>query len=136
MEKYDGTSLVIFEGTKDEVEKAYGAWIKENTGVEIVNIVPSETRITKGYRMKYIHCLAIFYRFALTSEEIEHLHGLVPGLIENELNIKKSVQILEKALIEKALKMTKGNKTHARKLLGISHRALLYKIPFYGIKVP
>jgi len=36
-------------------------------------------------------------------------------------------------LIRKALRKTKGNHTHAARLLEISHRALLYKIKDYGI---
>jgi two-component system response regulator AtoC len=54
-------------------------------------------------------------------------------LAEEEYSIKKSSRFLEMNLIKKALKKTKGNHTHAAKLLEISHRALLYKIKEYGI---
>lgn len=37
-------------------------------------------------------------------------------------------------LIRRALKETDGNRTHAAKLLEISHRALLYKLKDYGIR--
>ncbi len=37
-------------------------------------------------------------------------------------------------LIRRALKETDGNRTHAAKLLEISHRALLYKLKEYGIR--
>jgi two-component system response regulator AtoC len=40
---------------------------------------------------------------------------------------------MEMTLIKRALKKTKGNHTHAARLLEISHRALLYKIKEYGI---
>ena len=50
-----------------------------------------------------------------------------------EYSIKKASKSLEITLIRKALKKTKGNHTHAAKLLEISHRALLYKIKEYGI---
>jgi two-component system response regulator AtoC len=52
---------------------------------------------------------------------------------EEEYSIKKGSKFLETNLIKKALKKTKGNHTHAAKLLEISHRALLYKIKEYGI---
>jgi two-component system response regulator AtoC len=61
-------------------------------------------------------------------EEIQ----LEPSLDE-EYSIKKASKALEISLIKKALKKTKGNHTHAAKLLEISHRALLYKIKEYGI---
>jgi two-component system, NtrC family, response regulator AtoC len=57
---------------------------------------------------------------------------LVP-LEEEEYSIKKSSKVLETNLIQKALRKTKGNHTHAAKLLEISHRALLYKIKEYNI---
>jgi len=55
------------------------------------------------------------------------------SLLNDELSIKKASRYLEIDLIKKALLKTKGNHTHAAKLLEISHRALLYKIKEYGI---
>jgi two-component system response regulator AtoC len=55
--------------------------------------------------------------------------------LNDELSIKKASRYLEKDLIKKALHKTNGNHTHAAKLLEISHRALLYKIKEYGVKV-
>jgi len=54
-------------------------------------------------------------------------------LPEEEYSIKKASKSLELNLIKKALKKTKGNHTHAARLLEISHRALLYKIKDYEI---
>ena len=52
---------------------------------------------------------------------------------EEEYSIKKTSRLMEMGLIKKALIKTRGNHTHAAKLLEISHRALLYKIKEYGI---
>ncbi len=52
----------------------------------------------------------------------------------DSLSIKNLSRELETILIERALKRTSGNKTHAAKLLDISHRALLYKIKEYGLE--
>jgi two-component system response regulator AtoC len=52
---------------------------------------------------------------------------------DEEYSIKKASKSLEMNLIKKALSKTKGNHTHAARLLEISHRALLYKIKEYGI---
>jgi len=54
-------------------------------------------------------------------------------LPDEECSIKKASRTLEINLIKKALRKTKGNHTHAARLLEISHRALLYKIKEYGI---
>ena len=43
-------------------------------------------------------------------------------------------QAFEAELIRQALRRTDGNRTHAAKLLGISHRALLYKLKDYRIR--
>jgi two-component system response regulator AtoC len=58
----------------------------------------------------------------------------LPSLAEEEYSIKKTSKVLERNLIQKALKKTKGNHTHAARLLEISHRALLYKIKEYGVE--
>lgn len=50
----------------------------------------------------------------------------------DSLLLDKAWHKLEKALIEKALSESGGNHTQAAKLLGISRRALLYKLKHYG----
>jgi two-component system response regulator AtoC len=54
-------------------------------------------------------------------------------LPDDELSIKQHTKVLEEALIRKALEKTKGNRTHAAKLLEISHRTLLYKLKEYEL---
>lgn len=54
-------------------------------------------------------------------------------LSDDNLSIKVHTRSLEMNLIRKALKRTRGNRTHAAKVLEISHRALLYKLKEYGL---
>lgn len=56
-------------------------------------------------------------------------------LKKGELSIKKTTSFIEEELIKKALEKTNKNRTAAAKLLEISHRALLYKIKEYNIKI-
>ena len=51
-----------------------------------------------------------------------------------DLNLRRARRNTEIDLIQVALRATGGNRTHAAKLLEISHRALLYKIKDYGIR--
>ena len=71
-------------------------------------------------------------------------HGFVPKTRDTlinyrveepleDLSIKKKVREVEEDLIIKALRRTNGNRTHAAKLLEISHRALLYKLKEYDL---
>ena len=55
------------------------------------------------------------------------------GELPDTLSIKVASRALEIKLIQKALEQTQGNRTHAAKILEISHRALLYKLKEYGI---
>lgn len=57
-----------------------------------------------------------------------------PAVDADELSIKKLTRQLEDRLIRAALERTGGNRTHAARLLEISHRALLLKIKEYGIE--
>ena len=52
---------------------------------------------------------------------------------EDELSLKVVMPRVERTLIERALGKTGGNRTKAATLLGISHRALLYKLKEHGI---
>ena len=50
-----------------------------------------------------------------------------------DLSVKRAARRIERELILRALAQTEGNRTHAARLLDLSHRALLYKIKDYDI---
>jgi two-component system response regulator AtoC len=50
-----------------------------------------------------------------------------------DFSVKRASRALEHELIVRALQATQGNRTHAAKLLELSHRALLYKIKSFGL---
>ena len=52
---------------------------------------------------------------------------------QDSFSIKKGVEAMERAFILRALEQTCGNRTHAARLLEISHRALLYKLKEYRL---
>lgn len=52
---------------------------------------------------------------------------------DDDLSVKRAARRLERELILRALEQTGGNRTHAAKLLDLSHRALLYKIRDYDL---
>jgi two-component system response regulator AtoC len=59
--------------------------------------------------------------------------SIVPPWPSQETSLKANTMVLEKALIERALRETDNNRTRAAKLLGISHPTLLSKMKTYGI---
>jgi two-component system response regulator AtoC len=59
--------------------------------------------------------------------------GLALSFPEDDLSVKRAQRTLERELILRALERTGGNRTHAAKLLDLSHRALLYKIKDFGL---
>jgi DNA-binding NtrC family response regulator len=76
--------------------------------------------------------------------EVEHLpervrqresptSGFALRFAEDDLSVKRGQRTLERELILRALERTGGNRTHAAKLLELSHRALLYKIKEFGL---
>ncbi|HVH97355.1 MAG TPA: sigma-54 dependent transcriptional regulator [Enhygromyxa sp.] len=52
---------------------------------------------------------------------------------DEDLSVKRAARRIERELILRALEHTGGNRTHAAKLLDLSHRALLYKIRDYEL---
>jgi two-component system response regulator AtoC len=59
--------------------------------------------------------------------------GLTLDVPSDDLSVKRAGRVLERELILRALEKTGGNRTHAAKLLDLSHRALLYKIKDFGL---
>jgi two-component system response regulator AtoC len=59
--------------------------------------------------------------------------GFTLSLPEGDLSVKRAQRTLEREFILRALAQTDGNRTHAAKLLELSHRALLYKIKEFGL---
>ncbi len=57
----------------------------------------------------------------------------LPEVGDDNLSIKQRTKALEINLILRALKKTAGNRTHAARILEISHRALLYKLKEYEL---
>ena len=55
-------------------------------------------------------------------------------LASGDLSIKRANRVIEETLIRRALEQTQGNRTHAARVLEISHRALLYKLKEFGIR--
>jgi len=51
-----------------------------------------------------------------------------------DFSLREARRACETQAIERALAATNGNRTHAARLLGISHRALLYKLKEYGLQ--
>jgi DNA-binding NtrC family response regulator len=59
--------------------------------------------------------------------------GFALHFSDDDLSVKRAARRLERELILRALEQTGGNRTHAAKLLDLSHRALLYKIRDYEL---
>jgi two-component system response regulator AtoC len=58
-----------------------------------------------------------------------------PSISASEgLSLRPHLKALEGELIREALRRTGGNRTRAARLLGITHRALLYKLPEHGVE--
>jgi transcriptional regulator with PAS, ATPase and Fis domain len=57
-----------------------------------------------------------------------------PDLAPLEAGLKTNVAVLEKALVERALRQTQGNKTRAAEILGVHRRLLYEKIREYGLE--
>ncbi|HEX9022653.1 MAG TPA: sigma-54 dependent transcriptional regulator, partial [Geobacteraceae bacterium] len=60
--------------------------------------------------------------------------GLPPSGSEEAYSIKRASERMERQMIRRALEKTGGNRTHAARILEISHRSLLYKLKEYGIE--
>jgi two-component system response regulator AtoC len=56
--------------------------------------------------------------------------------IGDGLDMREHIAEVERAAIVAALEACRGNQTHAAQRLGLSRRALIYKLEKYGLKRP
>jgi two-component system response regulator AtoC len=77
-------------------------------------------------------------RITLASLPENIVNAAATGAGENDrpgsLSLRRARRAVEADVICRALRETDGNRTHAAKLLEVSHRTLLYKIKEYGIR--
>ncbi len=59
--------------------------------------------------------------------------GPAPALPDTGLDLEKAVEDFERALIIKALERTRGNRTEASRVLGVTFRSLRYRLSKLGI---
>jgi len=65
---------------------------------------------------------------------MEPMDGSLPEAPDGELNLENYLETIERQTIEKALEATRWNKTAAAKRLGISFRALRYRLKKLGME--
>ena len=58
---------------------------------------------------------------------------LIADLVEGGFFLEEAVEILEKSMIERVLRRSKGNQSEAAKALGIHRNTLLRKMLGFGI---
>jgi two-component system response regulator AtoC len=65
---------------------------------------------------------------------VVHAESRAELVAAGDLSLRRARHAAEAEVIRRALRETDGNRTHAARLLGISHRALLYKLKEYEIR--
>ncbi|KAF0219001.1 MAG: two-component system NtrC family response regulator [Geobacteraceae bacterium] len=93
---------------------------------ELENCIERGMVLCEGETME-LGCLPEKLRGAATGDR-------GPVVPPDSLSLKLAEELLEKDFIRRALEKTGGNRTHAARLLEISHRALLYKLKDYGME--
>jgi two-component system, NtrC family, response regulator AtoC len=96
------------------------------------NVRELENCIERGLVLSEVESLGLEH----LPEKVRRKDGAARGaaMAFDSLSIKRAEESIERDLIGRALEKTGGNRTHAAKLLEISHRALLYKLKEYGLE--
>ena len=124
----------------------------EQQGMELKKLSPEALKLLMDYHWpgNSRELEAVLERAAILADSAlitpEHLpeelqpapQGITFHIPPNLISLKEVIRDLteqaEKELIQRALSQTENNRTHAAKLLGISHRSLLYKLKDYNIR--
>ena len=119
----------------------------EDLGVEVAGLSPAALRALMNHRWPgnvrelentieraLVMCEGPLIKMGALPERLQSVDDSLQALLaEGDLSVKRATKALERTLIERALKETRGNRTQAAQLLELSHRALLYKIKEYGL---
>lgn len=120
-----GTSI---EGVDEDAMGALLAYDWPGNVRELENTIEHASVMAEGVR---ISVLALPERTRSRAEAIGQ--SFVMKFPVADLSVKRGGRALEREFILRALEQTQGNRTHAAKLLDLSHRALLYKIKDFGL---
>ncbi|MBW2295039.1 MAG: sigma 54-interacting transcriptional regulator, partial [Deltaproteobacteria bacterium] len=91
---------------------------------ELQNVIERSVILADGARLGIAH---LPINIVEADSQVTHGNSRCFGM-------KRARRRFEIDLIRRALRETNGNRTHAAKLMEISHRALLYKIKEYGLR--
>lgn len=94
---------------------------------ELENVLERATIVCQGNTIKKMHLPT-----DIQSPQLQPLSNQSIDQIDS-FSIPQATEKLERTMIEHALKMTKGNKSKAAKMLEISERSLWYKIANYQL---
>lgn len=94
---------------------------------ELENILERATIVCQENTIKKAHLPTDIQ----SPQSVQTLNQSVDEIVT--LSIPQATENLERNMIERALKLTKGNKSKAAKMLEISERSLWYKLSNYGI---
>ena len=109
-------------GISDDALERLAAYDWPGNVRELQNVIERATMLAEGDR--------------LTSRDLPgNILGASSGEARSgtDFSLKRARHAFEAEMIRRALRATGGNRTHAARLLEISHRALLYKIKEYGL---
>ena len=107
------------QGISDEVQKMFMTWTWPGNVRELENVIE--------------HAMVMTGEGQLLPEHLPEKFRL--GALSETISIKKAQKILERRLIDRALKATDGNKSRAAEMLEISYPSLLDKIKKYQLNL-
>jgi two-component system response regulator AtoC len=116
-------------------------------GIRAPRLTPEALKCLMGYSWpgnirELENCIERGLVLAEGAIDVESLPDIIRGRVGADysdeipadcLSLKVAEEMIERRLIRKALEQTKGNRTHAARILEISHRSLLYKLKEYAI---
>ena len=121
---FRGTLAKSVRGISDDALQRLVAYRWPGNVRELENVVERAMILARGDQLSLRELPA----------NVVHLEAADLEVAAGDLSLRKARRAAESEMIRRALRETQGNRTHAARLLGISHRALLYKIKEYELR--
>jgi arginine utilization regulatory protein len=133
--KYNKQFDCSVQGIEQEVELLFLLYSWPGNVRELQHVIEAAMNIVKQGRIAIKH-LPVYLNDAITNAEVEdNDYGAEAGDVDTIKKMAEMMDVMERKMIEEALKRSGGNVSKASKLVGMPRQTLQYKITKLGIKV-
>lgn len=136
IEYFNGVYDKNIIGISTELKELFMSYSWEGNVRELKHVIESMVSMSKGELLEADQLpLYLHNKIQEEHQDKSNVDGdVIEKFMDEEYDLKKALEFVERRMIEDTLKKVNGNKTHAGKILGIPRQTLKYKMDKLNIE--